>query len=115
MIKSTLIATAVLIASSAAALAYTPSRNDIDARQQRQLGIIEQGRQSGDVTWREGLRLRAEQRNIAATEARLAADGRLSKADRRRLNDLQLNASDRIYAESTDRRRRLWWAPRFGR
>lgn len=115
MTKSILIATTVLIASTAGALAHTPNRNDIDARQQRQLGIIEQGRQSGDITWREGLRLRAQQRNIAATEARLASDGRLSKGDRRHLNDLQLNASDRIYAESTDRRRRLWWAPRFGR
>ena len=115
MKKIVLISTGLLIATSAAALAHTPSRASIDDREQRQLGRIEQGRQTGSITWTEGLKLRAEQRRIAQTEAALAADGRLTKSDRRLVNDLQNDANHSIHAESNDRRQRLWWLPRFGR
>ncbi len=115
MIKSVLIASAVLVSSAAIASAHTPNRAELDARQQRQLGVIEQGRQSGDITWREGLQLRAQQKTIARTQAELASDGRLSKSDRRYLGSLQSDASQVIHSEANDRRRRWRWLPRFGR
>ena len=115
MKKIALISTGLLMATSAAALAHTPSRAGIDAREQRQLGRIEQGRQAGSISWREGLKLRAEQRRIAQTEAALGADGRLTKSDRRLLSDMQNDANSSIQAENNDGWRRLWWLPRFGR
>jgi hypothetical protein len=115
MTKIILIAASALIASTVAASAYSPSRGDIDARQQRQLGAIEQGRQTGSITWGEGLKLRSQQRLISRTEAQLAADGKLSARDRRYLNSMQDGAREEIVNEKTDRRRRLWFLPRFGR
>ena len=49
----------------------TAMANSIDNRQARQADRIEQGRQTGSVTWTEGIKLRAEQRKIARTEAKL--------------------------------------------
>lgn len=115
MTKILMIASALLIGTTTFASAHTPKKAEIDARQQRQLGIIEQGRQSGDITWREGRQLRSQQKVIARTEQHLASDGYLSKSDRRHLTTLQRRAADSIQTESTDRRRRLWWLPRFGR
>ena len=57
------IAVGVLIATATTALAH-PSRYDADARQARQTQAIEAGRQSGSITWREGRRLRRDQREI---------------------------------------------------
>lgn len=115
MSKSLLIAASLLVATSTSAFAHTPSKSAIDARQQRQLGAIEQGRQSGSITWTEGIKLRALQKSIARKEARLAADGRLSKSDRRYLTSLQDGAIAEIQDEKSDRRRRLRWLPRVGR
>src|SRR5712691_722241 len=56
MNKIALIATGLLIATSAAASAHS-----IDATRDRQADRIEHGRQTGRITWTEGLRLRAEQ------------------------------------------------------
>lgn len=115
MSKFLLIAGSMLVASTVSALAHTPSKSSIDARQKRQLGAIEQGRQSGSITWTEGIKLRALQKSIARKEARLAADGRLSRSDRRYLTSLQDGAYAEIQAEKSDRRRRLRWLPRVGR
>lgn len=113
MSKAAFIATGLLIATSASAFAG-PSRADIDAREQRQLGRIEQGRQDGSITWTEGLKLRAEQKRIAETEARLMADGRLSKQERRVLDRMQDEAARHITDEASDSQRRRF-LPRFGR
>lgn len=115
MTKLITLAVGALVAGTAAASAYTPSRGDIDSRQQRQLGSIEQGRQTGAITWGEGLKLRSQQRLISRTEAQLAADGQLSTRDRRYLNSMQNGARAEIVNEKTDRRRRFWFLPRFGR
>ena len=78
MNKIALIATGLLIATSAAA-----SANSIDATKDRQADRIEHGRETGKITWTEGLKLRAEQSRIARTEAKYEAKGYLTKSERR--------------------------------
>ncbi len=115
MKTTVLIATALLAATSAQALAYTPRHAEIEARLQRQLTEIERGRDNGTITWTEGIKLRAEQRRIAAYEASLEADGKLSVSDRRELTALQNSAHQDIEAKKNNGWSRLWWLPRFGR
>ena len=43
----------------------TAMANKIDNRQAKQAERIEAGRQTGSITWTEGIKLRAEQRKIA--------------------------------------------------
>ena len=115
MNKIILIAAAILPLTSAAALAHTPTHAQIEARQQRQLGEIEQGRQNGAITWSEGLKLRAEQKRIHDLEEAYEADGRLSRSERSTLTSLQNQARHDIVVEQNDGWHRAWWLPRFGR
>lgn len=103
------IATLILAASSATALAGA-----IDARRDHQLRQIEDGRRSGSITWREGIKLRRDQARIARLEQDMRSDGRLSRDERRTLRDLQNEAQDHIAHEKHDGWRRAWWLPRFG-
>ena len=114
MTKTTLFAATLLIASGASAMA-APSQRQIDARQNRQLNAIEEGRQTGQITWREGLKLRAQQHRIRSLERTYAADGHMSKTERSNLSALQDHARGSITREKHDRLHRLWWLPRFGR
>lgn len=114
MSKTPIIAAALLIASAASAIA-APSHRQIDVRQDRQLSSIEQGRDTGDITWREGLKLRAEQRRIQALERAYSSDGRLSRTERSILAAQQDQARNHIVREKNDGWHRLWWMPRFGR
>jgi len=110
MNKIALIATSVLIATTAGASAAS-----IDGTQTRQAKRIEQGRETGKITWTEGLKLRAEQNRIAKTEANYRSDGYLSTSERRKLRAMQENASEHIADEKSDGWRRAWWLPRVGR
>ena len=85
------------------------------ARQTEQLGQIERGRQTGDITWREGLKLRKEQKDIAKVERELAADGKLTPRERRILHKLQNKAQDNIQDKRYNTYHRAWFLPRFGR
>ena len=76
---------------------------------------IEQGRQTGKITWTEGLKLRAEQKRIASKEAQFRSDGYLSPSERRQLRAMQNDASEHIADEKSDGWRRAWWLPRVGR
>ena len=96
MNKIALIATTVLIASTAGASAAS-----VDDRQAYQAKRIEQGRQTGKITWREGLKLRAEQNRIANKEAAYRSDGYLSKSERRSLRYMQNEASNHISSEKS--------------
>ena len=89
----------------------TAMANSIDDRQANQAYKIERGRQTGSVTWTEGIKLRAEQRKIARTEAQLKSDGYLSKSDKRTLTKMQNKAGKDIYAEKHDGLRRVEWLP----
>jgi hypothetical protein len=102
------LATSALVASVAGASAHS-----IDQRSIEQRLTIEQGRQSGSITWLEGRRLRAEQQKIVRVEQALKSDGHLSGKDRRVLKTLQDQAEARIVAEQTDNRRRRF-LPRIG-
>ena len=111
MKKIALIATGLLIATSAAA-----SANSIDATKDRQADRIEHGRETGKITWTEGLKLRAEQRRIARTEAEYEAKGYLTKSERRDLRD---HAGRRPLSTSAEEKNngwsRIWWLPRVGK
>ena len=109
MKSAALIGILVLTATSVTALAHSNS-----ARFEEQQDWIEQGRRDGTITWREGLKLRAEQARIARNKSALESDGRLSRSDRRELYRMQDRAEAHIVRESSDRWRRPWWLPRFG-
>lgn len=110
MNKIFLIATSLLIAGTAAASAHS-----IDTTQARQAKVIEHGRQTGKITWTEGLKLRAEQRRIERREKKLRNDdGYLSASDRRELKSMQKNAWKHIGKEKNDGWRRAGWLPRVG-
>jgi hypothetical protein len=110
MNKIALIATGLLIATSAAA-----SANGIDATKDRQADRIEHGRQTGKITWTEGLALRAEQNRISRTEAAYEAKGYLTKSERRTIQGMQADAADHIKEEKTNGWSRLWFLPRVGK
>jgi hypothetical protein len=93
----------------------TAMANSIDDRQANQASRIERGRETGSVTWTEGIKLRAEQRKISRTEAKLKSDGYLSSKDKRVLTKMQNKASKHITAEKHDGLKRVDWLPRVGK
>lgn len=109
MTKIFLAAATALIATTAVASAHS-----VDRVQERQANRIEHGRETGQITWREGLKLRAEQRRINKVKKELASDGYLSRRDRKKVHALQREASKHIAHEKHDGWRRAWWLPRFG-
>jgi len=105
-----LIATGLLIVTSAAA-----SANSIDATRDRQADRIEHGRETGKITWTEGLRLRAEQNKIARTQAAYEDKGYVTKSERRTLRNMQSDAAEHISDEKNNGWSRVWWLPRVGK
>jgi hypothetical protein len=85
-----------LLLGSLPALAQSTYDPDIQAREQRQQQRIQQGLRSGQLTPKEANRLEAEQRWIKATEARMKADGNLTRAERAKLTRMQNRASRNI-------------------
>jgi hypothetical protein len=110
MNKIALIATSMLVMSTAAAFAH-----DIDATRDRQADRIEHGRESGKITWTEGLALRAEQRRIARTEAAFEEKGYMTKSEHRIVRNMQEDAAEHIAEEKNNGWRRVWWLPRVGK
>jgi hypothetical protein len=105
-----LIAASLLIAGTATASAHSNK-----ARMAEQRNAIEQGRIDGSITWREGIKLRKEQADIARVKSTLESDGRLSRTDKRILFRMQDVAEGHIIAEKTDRWHRLRFLPRVGK
>lgn len=104
-----------LAAISALALSSSfAAAHSIDQRRFNQAREIEQGREDGSITWREGHALRREQANIGRAEAAFRSDGRLTWAERQELRRLQSNADRHIAHEENDGWHRPWWLPRFG-
>jgi hypothetical protein len=99
--KRSILAVILLSASTAVVSAHDWSgyydTRDIDARRANQMRRIEQGRRSGQLSWREYRFLRREQAHIAADERRAKADGYVSRYERRRLNRELDQASHDIY------------------
>lgn len=109
MKKVFLIAASALVATTAVASAHS-----INSVQQRQAKRIEQGRETGSITWTEGLKLRAEQNKIARKEAQYRSDGHLNRSEYRTLRKMQRKASKHIAQEKHDSWHRVWWLPRVG-
>ena len=107
------LALAAVIASSTGALAH--KKYDPDARAADEAAKIEAGRESGSITYFEGLALRREQQAIADREAQLKSDGYLSQKDRRELKQLQDQADEHITQAATNSWRRWSILPRVGR
>ena len=106
----------ILAASALVAMSFAADANNIDERQTYQYGRIEQGRQDGSITWREGLRLRAEQRHIARMKEYLEdGHGRLSRSNARGLRAMQNDASGDIGYAKDNGRYRPNWLPRVGK
>ncbi len=108
--KTIIAAAAILVAASSAAFAYSA-----DTRLRAQNNRIEAGRESGQITWREGIRLRRQQADIMRAQARLRADGYLGRSDRRTLHLMQDEAARDIARKQNNGWWRVWWLPRFGR
>ena len=72
------------------------SAQRVDARQTAQRTRIVDGRASGEVTNREAVVLRKQQKHIRRAERRANADGELSRRERRRLERKQDKASRTI-------------------
>lgn len=104
------IAGSLMLASTVSASAHS-----VDAARDRQADRIEQGRETGKITWTEGLRLRGEQYKIARTEAEYRSDGYLSASERRKLRVMQNEAAEHIGDEKHNGWSRVWWLPRVGR
>ncbi len=85
-----------LLLGSLSALAQSTYDPRIDAREQEQQQRIQQGVQSGQLTRGEANRLERQQAHIQATEDRMKADGRLTRAERAKLTRMQNRASDNI-------------------
>lgn len=112
--------TGAIIAVLASVFATAPasahfSGKGIDKRQQRQAELIEAGRVTGLITWREGRALRREQRQIADLEANYRSDGHISTSERRELHQALTDARRHIDAEMNDAQRRPWFLIRVGR
>jgi hypothetical protein len=81
--------------------------NDPGIRQkmENQQKRIDQGVASGALTPREAGKLEAEQARIKQTEGRMNADGNLTSKERQKLNNMQDNASNKIYRQKYDRQK----------
>lgn len=101
---------AVLIAAAVAlpAFAQTPAPTatpGIDKRQENQQRRIDKGVESGRLNEREGARLQKGQARIERMEERAREDGKVTKAERRRLQHAENVQSRHIRREGHDRQR----------
>ena len=110
MLKTAFVASAMLMTTTAVATV-----DSIEDRQLYQYGQIEKGRQDGAITWREGLRLRAEQLHITRVKEAVQEDGLLTKRNRRLLRQLQNEAAEHIEEARYNDHYRVDGLPRVGR
>jgi hypothetical protein len=102
-----LIAAAVLTATTLGAAAQTPTPGTntprIDQRQANQEKRIDQGVASGQLTKRETRRLEKEQARIDKAEDKAKSDGSVTAQERKRLTKAQNHASRDIYRQKHDK------------
>jgi uncharacterized membrane protein YebE (DUF533 family) len=99
----------VLAATTTAASAHDYGRGErIDAREAAQARRIMHARRTGELTWYEAAKLKAEQRRIHAMEAWAKRDGHISREEARRIEAAQNAAARHIYRESHDGQT-TWW------
>ena len=74
----------------------------VDAREQNQKARIRDGVKDGELTKKEAVGLRAEQRHVKKVEARAKADGVVTPAERAKLDRKQDRASRHIAKQKHD-------------
>lgn len=97
MKKSTFLVVAMLMVVCAAGVLSQTKTPRVDARQRHQQKRIEQGVKSGELTNREVHRLERQEGRINANEVIAKADGKVTPAERARLNRQLNRESKRIY------------------
>lgn len=106
--RSLVLTAALLVAGAASASAQGwgwggwGSRNDVDARQNRQVNQIERGYRDGSLTSREASGLMEQQRRIADAERRAKSDGYVDPYERGQLRSMQNSAGRSIASERRD-------------
>ena len=96
----TLIAAAgVAVAFSASAQTATPN---IDQRQANQQARIEQGKATGTLSKREAARMEAGQAKVQGMKQAAAADGKVTRAERKAIQQEQNKQSRRIHRQKHD-------------
>jgi hypothetical protein len=91
---------------------YSPG---IDRREDRQQNRIYQGVDSGQITPKEFRRLENEQARIRAAETRMKADGRYTRWERYRTQQMLDRSSRHIYWAKHNQRGGAPWGYRTGR
>ncbi len=105
-LRTPFIALALAVVATTAAQAHGTPR--VDERQAQQTQRIHQGVASGQLTARETLRLRQQQRGIQRYERQAKADGLVSARERQHLHAMQTAASRDIRWQKHDRQQRYW-------
>lgn len=104
--KLALTATTLAFAGAAFAQAPAPApvaKPSIDARQANQEQRIQQGVQSGTLTSKEAARLEKGESRIDAAQARAAADGKVTKNEKRHLEKMTNREDREIHKQKHDR------------
>lgn len=94
---------ALAIASTANAQTATPN---IDQRQNNQAARIAQGEKTGTLSKREAARMKAGQAKVDGMKAAAAADGKVTRAERRAIQHEQNKQSRRIARQKHDGNKR---------
>ncbi len=95
------VALSSLVAGTALAQG-TQSTPRIDARQERQAERIDKGVESGQLNQREAARMEKGQARVQKMEDRATADGKVTKAEKRRVEHAQDVQSGRIARQKHD-------------
>ena len=92
----------ILLASLLAAPIFAQTvANDVQ-RDVNQQSRIEEGLKSGQLSTKEAGKLEREQAGIAKAEHNAMQDGKVSKQEQRKINQMQNKASSDVYAEKHD-------------
>ena len=103
-LKTLSVAATLAIASlgAYAQAATAPATPRVDQREVNQDARIQQGVASGQLNAKETYRLEKEQAVINKAENKAKADGKVTKAERRKLQHMQNRASKDIHAQKHD-------------
>ena len=99
---ATLVAGTLGLAPALAA-AQTASTNRVDARQDKQETRIEKGKESGELNKKEAARLEKGQERVQKMEDRAMKDGKVTKAEAKKIENVQDVQSGRIATQKNDK------------
>lgn len=104
ILSATALTAATLTSAGAFAQTAAPTTpvHTTDERQAIQHNRIKEGRESGELTKRESIRLHAEQRAIKRKERKAAADGVVTNKEQNKISRLQNGANKDIAKQKND-------------